>query len=315
MTSLAELEAQPALAHSCLGDHAQHAAAPVERPGERLLQGRHLVRTAHEAREPARAGEVEAAAQCPHARKLEAAHRLGHALQLEGPEVAQLEVAGDEPRDVFAGVDLARVAELLQAGGQPHHEALGRVVHAQVVADLADHHVARVERHAHGEGQAPLALELLGVVAQALAQVQRRVAGPLGVVLVGDRRAEQRHDAVARVLVDGALEAVHALRKDLEEAVQHPVPLLGIECTRQLHGALHVREEHAHLLALALQGAARREDLLREVPRRVVAGLPPGGRGRSGLLERAAALHAEARLGRVVGAAGVTTHGQAPAVR
>ena len=65
-----------------------------------------------------------------------------------------------------------------------------------------------------------LAPQLVGVAAQLVAQVQRRVAGPLGVVLVGDGRAEERHDPVAGVLVDRALEAVHAVGQDLEEAVQ-----------------------------------------------------------------------------------------------
>ena len=91
--------------------------------------------------------------------------------------------------------------------------------------------------------------------AQIVAQLQRRVAGALGVVLVGDRRAEQRHDAVAGVLVDGALEAMHALREDAEEPRRRMVchcsgsTLLG-EC----HRALHVGEEHRDLLALAFEG-------------------------------------------------------------
>jgi hypothetical protein len=57
--------------------------------------------------------------------------------------------------------------------------------------------------------------------------MERRIAGSLRVVLVGDGRAEERHDPVARVLVDGSLEAVDAVRQDLEEAIQDAVPLLG----------------------------------------------------------------------------------------
>ena len=77
-------------------------------------------------------------------------------------------------------------------------------------------------------------------------------------ILVGDRRPEERHDAVARVLVDRALEAVDAVGEDLEEAVQDPVPLLRVDLPGQLQGALHVGEEHRHLLALALQGGPAR---------------------------------------------------------
>ena len=38
---------------------------------------------------------------------------------------------------------------------------------------------------------------------------ERGMRRTLRVILVGERRAEQGHDAVAEELVDGALEAVH----------------------------------------------------------------------------------------------------------
>ncbi len=59
--------------------------------------------------------------------------------------------------------------------------------------------------------------------------------------------------AVARVLVDRPLEAVHAVGEDLEEAVHDPVPVLGVDLLGEIHRALHVGEEHRHLLALAFE--------------------------------------------------------------
>jgi len=47
--------------------------------------------------------------------------------------------------------------------------------------------------------------------------MQRRIAGPLRVVLVRDRRAEERHDAVAGELVDESLRALDALGEDLKK--------------------------------------------------------------------------------------------------
>ena len=88
---------------------------------------------------------------------------------------------------------------------------------------------------------------------------------------MSDRRAEERHDAVAGELVHRTLEAVHPLGEELEEAIEDVVPLLGIELLGELHRALHVGEEHRHLLALALEGTARCEDLLGEVLRGVRA--------------------------------------------
>ena len=84
-------------------------------------------------------------------------------------------------------------------------------------------------------------------------------------ILVRDRRAEEGHDAVAGVLVHRALEAMHALGEDGEEAIEDGVPLLRIALLGQLHRALHVGEENGHLLALALEGGARGEDLVGEV--------------------------------------------------
>src|SRR5262249_6879643 len=113
----------------------------------------------------------------------------------------------------------------------------------------------------------------VAVEAQLLAQVERRPAGALRVILVRDRRAEERHDAVAGELVHRPLEAVHARGEDGEEAIDDPVPVLGIELLGELHRALHVGEEHRHLLALALHGGTGAEDLLGQVLRGVGAGI------------------------------------------
>ena len=106
------------------------------------------------------------------------------------------------------------------------------------------------------------------------------MAGALGVILEGERGAEQRHDAVAGVLVDRALVAVHAVGEDGEEAVHDAMPFLRVEPLGELHRALHVGEQHRHLLALAGEGVARAEDLLGEMARRVgerCAGAPGAG--------------------------------------
>ncbi len=94
---------------------------------------------------------------------------------------------------------------------------------------------------------------------------ERRVAGAHRVVLVGERRAEERHDPVAHHLVDGALVAMDGLHHALEDGVEELARLLGVAVGEQLHRALEVGEEDRDLLALALQGGLRGEDLLGEV--------------------------------------------------
>ena len=105
----------------------------------------------------------------------------------------------------------------------------------------------------------------LGVPLHRLLHPQRRIARPHRVVLVGEGRAEQRHDPVAHHLVDGALVPMHRLHHVLEHGVEELARLLGIAVGEQLHRALQVGEEDRDLLALALQGGLGGEDLLGEV--------------------------------------------------
>ena len=67
--------------------------------------------------------------------------------------------------------------------------------------------------------------QAVGVLRDRLLHAQGGVAGPDGVVLVGQRRAEQRHDAVAHDLVDGALVAVDGLHHPLEDRVEQACAL------------------------------------------------------------------------------------------
>ena len=193
------------------------------------------------------------------------AQRPAGALDLELAQVGEREVALDERRRVLGEVGLAGLGELLHALRQADRVADRGVVHGQVLADRAHDHLAGVEAHADREAEPLLAAELRRVGGELLLQVKRRVAGALGVVLVGDRGAEQRHDAVAGELVDRALEAVDALAEDREEALHDLPPLLGVASLGELHRAHHVGEQHRHLLALALQGALAGADLLGEV--------------------------------------------------
>ncbi len=101
--------------------------------------------------------------------------------------------------------------------------------------------------------------------------MQRGVTGPLRMVLVYDRRAEQGHDAVTGILIDGTFETVHAFSQDFEDALEDLVPRFGIDLAGQFHGAFHVREEHGDLLALVFSDGLRLQDFVGEMFRGVVA--------------------------------------------
>ena len=96
------------------------------------------------------------------------------------------------------------------------------------------------------------AAQLGRVLGDVVEHPQRRVAGAPGVVLVGDRGAEDGHDPVAGEFVDGALEAAHVVGEDREEALHDLAPLLGVVLLGKVHRALDVGEEHGDLLALAV---------------------------------------------------------------
>ena len=164
------------------------------------------------------------------------------------------------------------VGHLLHAGGEVRGLADRGVVHAQVAADRAHHDLAGVEADADLDRDALGAAHLLGVAPDRLLHAERGVAGAHGVILVGERRAEERHDAVAHDLVDRALVAVDRLHHVLEDGVEELARLLRIAVGQELHRALEVGEEDRHLLALALEGALRGEDPLGEVPGRVRLG-------------------------------------------
>jgi hypothetical protein len=147
------------------------------------------------------------------------------------------------------------------------------------------------------------------------------------------RRAEERHDPVAHHLVDGALVVMDGLHHPLEHGVQEFPGLLRVTIRQQLHRAFQVGEEDGDLLALALEGTLRGEDLLGEVLRRVVGwtqgtiGNTPRQRGptgaaellpganlgaalRAGEHEASAALLAESRVLGVLRLAPGTRHGR-----
>jgi hypothetical protein len=89
------------------------------------------------------------------------------------------------------------------------------------------------------------------------------------VILVRERRAEQRHDPVAHHLVHRALVTMDRHHHPFEHRIENLARLLGITIGEQLHRALQIREEHGDLFPLTFQSGLGGEDLLREVLRRI----------------------------------------------
>jgi hypothetical protein len=74
-------------------------------------------------------------------------------------------------------------------------------------------------------------------------------------VLMGNRRPEERHDAVTDDLIDRAFIAMYRLHHALQHRVDKCPCVFGIAVGQQLHRSLQVGEEHGHLLTLAFEAS------------------------------------------------------------
>ena len=95
-----------------------------------------------------------------------------------------------------------------------------------------------------------LAAELLVDLGHRVLHAERRADRPLGVVLVRDRGAEDRHHVVADVLVDGAAVALHLLPEPAQAAVDQALDRLGVHALRDGRVAGEVGEQDGDLAPL-----------------------------------------------------------------
>ena len=76
-------------------------------------------------------------------------------------------------------------------------------------------------------------LNLVRISGDGLLHPQRRITSAHGMILVGDRRAEERHDAVAHNPVHGPLVAVDCLDHAFEHRVEELLRILGVAVRNQ----------------------------------------------------------------------------------
>src|SRR5262249_1258203 len=112
----------------------------------------------------------------------------------------------------------------------------------------------------------------------------------------------QRHDAVAGVLIDGALVPVNAVSEDPKQSIEETMPFLGVDLLGELHRARDIGKENGNGLPLTLERALVGEDLLGKVMGRIGTGVLGVSR------EVRAAVVAESRAGGVVVSAGSASH-------
>ncbi len=206
---LEELPRQPALADPGLaGDRDEPGALLAGGGVEEVLEEAQLLVATDERRlEPV--APAEALALADDAEGQPGGHRQLLALQ---------DLVGDGLEGDRAGRgSLGRVADEDRAGRGRGLEPRGGV------DEVAGHHplVARADRHRGLAGQhAGAGLDARPEVTDGLDQLEGGANGPLGVVLVGHRRAPDGHHRVADELLDGAAVAIDDLAGHVEVAGQ-----------------------------------------------------------------------------------------------
>jgi hypothetical protein len=206
----------------------------------------------------------------PGAQQLEHLDRFAEPSDGHRAERGDLDEALGHAQRVGGEPDAAGHCELLHAGRQMRGRAHGGVVHAEIAADRAHDDVARVEADANLHLHALRTAKLVRVAPYGVLHPEGGVAGPHRVILVGHRRAEERHDPVTHHLIHRALVAVDRFHHPLQHGIENLPGLLGIAVGEQLHRALEVGEQDRDLLPFPFECGLRSEDALGEVFRRVI---------------------------------------------
>jgi hypothetical protein len=139
----------------------------------------------------------------------------------------------------------------------------------KIVTDRADHHFARVEPNADLYFDSVQAAHLFIVPADRFLHPERGVTCTHGMVLMGQRCSEQRHDTVTHHLIYRPFVAVNGLHHVFKDRIEELPRLLGVPVGQQFHRSLEVSEQYSNLLALAFQGTLGSQYLLREMLRSV----------------------------------------------
>jgi hypothetical protein len=286
-----ELPEETGLPHSRLTDDRHDLAASYAALLDRRVELLDLARTTDELGETSARRHLKTRPRRSGAKQLVDVDRLPAAPHVHRTQRRDLYVALREPQRCHGDEHRRRRRGLLDASSQMRRLSNRRVVDMQVARDGADDDFPGVQTDANLREDAFLTAHALAVPLDGLLHSQRRVARADGMVLVGERRAEERHDSVPHHPVDGALVVMHRLHHLFEDRIEDPAGLFRIAVGEEFHGALEIGEQYGHLLALAFKRGLGREDLLGEVPGSI--GLGSSEARRRGLVERCCTLPAE----------------------
>jgi len=182
---------------------------------------------------------------------LEDRYRAALALQVVLSEILQLKDVADEARRLGPDEDLAGLRQVLEAGRHVDGVAQQAGIGGSRCAG-ARHDDPGRDPGVHGQGTTNLRCDARAQLVDGGMDLQHRPHGPLGVVLVGDRVAENGHDRVAEQLVDPAAVAFDDRGGRGEDLAHHRLDVLGIELLRHGSEPGQIAEEYGDLAPFRL---------------------------------------------------------------
>jgi hypothetical protein len=222
-----------------LAQYGHFAIAPDERRADTL-----------DAAEPARLGLGAEHAVRADGRAL--------ALHLDPAEVLEIENRRYQSLRILGDLNRAGVGSLFHARGEVHGVAHGRVFHDALRTDVSRHHGTRVDADANREVEAVLLFDLRRERLDLVQDLECSKNGPLRIVLVRDRSAEERQNGVAHEAGDGALVALDGAREDRERAVHDFAPIFGIQLFGERGRSDDVAKERGDDAPFTLRGGCFR---------------------------------------------------------
>ena len=237
-----QLEEQAALPDPRRADERHELRRPLTlRARDSVTEELELVGPAHQLR-AALEGDVDAEPR-PWRDHFPDRHGLGLALGVHGLGVAVLDHGRGGAVGGLVHEDPVHGGGRLEPGARVHHVARGHALALVRPSRERDHRFARGHADADVEAEARVG----GVeLAECIAGGERRPDGALGIVLMGERGAEERDDRVTDELLHGAAEA---LQLGLHPGVvgrEHPPHVLGVELFRAPGEADEVGEQDTH---------------------------------------------------------------------
>ena len=143
-----------------------------------------------------------------------------------------------------------------EARRRVHGVARHGVRGARGPAEIPGYHGTGVDSHVERDGLAEAPRPLVAQRRAALEHVQRRVAGAGRIVLVRDRRAEDRQHGIAHELLDEAVIARDRPGQRFEQRALERAHVFGIEPLGERREPGEIREQHRHLAAVGLSTGA-----------------------------------------------------------